>query len=96
MKLPVQIRRSSLLTKAVVLLVAVCATATLVSQRAQLREKQAEARDLQQQVAALEQENQQRKSEIQDLGSDDSVKSIARRELGLVEGGEIVFTDKGN
>lgn len=96
MKLPVQIRRSSLLTKAVVLLVAVCAAVTLVSQRAQLREKQAEARDLQQQVAALEQENQQRKSEIQDLGSDDSVKSIARRELGLVEGGEIVFTDKGN
>ena len=95
MRFPIKFRRTSLLTKAVVLLVAVCATVTLVSQRSQVRANQAEAQDLQQQVAALEQKNEQMTSEIQDLGSDDSVKSIARRELGLVEGGEVVFTDKG-
>lgn len=46
MKLPVKFRRSSLLTKVVVLLVVVSATVILVSQRSQIRSNQAQYQEL--------------------------------------------------
>lgn len=95
MKAPIRVRRSGLLTKVVVLLVVVCSTVTLMSQRTQIRAKQAEYQKLNQQVAQLEQENTQLQADLAGLGSDDSVRDIARRELGLVENGEIIFTDRG-
>ena len=95
MKAPIRVRRSGLLTKVVVLLVVVCSTVTLMSQRTQIRAKQAEYQKLNQQVAQLEQKNTQLQADLAGLGSDDSVSDIARRELGLVENGEIIFTDRG-
>ena len=95
MKAPIRVRRSGLLTKVVVLLVVVCSTVTLMSQRTQIRAKQAEYQKLNQQVAQLEQKNTQLQADLAGLGRDDSVRDIARRELGLVENGEIIFTDRG-
>ena len=95
MKAPIRVRRSGLLTKVVVLLVVVCSTVTLMSQRTQIRAKQAEYQKLNQQVAQLEQKNTQLQADLAGLGSDDSVRDIASRELGLVENGEIIFTDRG-
>lgn len=95
MKMPFQFRRSSLLTKVVVLLVVLCTTVTLVSQRSQIRAKSAQEEALTRQVAELEQENQNLQAEIDGLGTDESVRDIARRELGLVENGEVIFSDQG-
>lgn len=95
MKLPVKFRKSSLLTKVVVLLVVVSATVILVSQRAQIRSNQEQYQELAAQAAALTQENRELQSDIDGLGSDESVKKIARDKLGLIENGEIVFSDVG-
>ena len=83
MRLPVKFRRSSLLTKVVVLLVVVSATVILVSQRSQIRSNQAQCQELAGQAG------------IDGLDSDDSVKKIARDKLGLVGNGEIIFSDVG-
>ena len=95
MKLPVKFRRSSLLTKVVVLLVVVSATVILVSQRSQIRSNQAQYQELAGEAAGLQQENQNLRSDIERLDSDESVKKIARDKLGLGGNGEIIFSDVG-
>ena len=95
MKLPVKFRRSSLLTKVVVLLVVVSATVILVSQRSQIRSNEAQYQELAGEAAGLQQENQNLRSDIEGLDSDESVKKIARDKLGLVGNGEIIFSDVG-
>ena len=95
MKLPVKFRRSSLLTKVVVLLVVVSATVILVSHRSQIRSNQAQYQELAGEAAGLQQENQNLRSDIEGLDSDESVKKIARDKLGLVGNGEIIFSDVG-
>ena len=89
MRLPVKFRRSSLLTKVVVLLVVVSATVILVSQRSQIRSNQAQCQELAGQAAELQQENQNLQTGIDGLDSD------ARDKLGLVGNGEIIFSDVG-
>ena len=95
MKLPVKFRRSSLLTKVVVLPVVLSATVILVSQRSQIRSNQAQYQELAGEAAGLQQENQNLRSDIEGLDSDESVKKIARDKLGLVGNGEIIFSDVG-
>ena len=69
MKLPVKFRRSSLLTKVVVLLVVVSATVILVSQRNQIRTNQEQYQELVNQASALQQENQSLQADIEGLDS---------------------------
>lgn len=89
-------KRSSLMTKIIVIIPAVAAAVTLVSLQAQLEEKQAAAAELEQQVVAAEQENQRLELAIEAAGTDAGIKEIAREKLGLVDSGEIVFYDIGN
>ena len=88
-------KRSSLMTKIIVLLPAVAATVTLVSLQAQLAEKRAQAAALEAEVAAAAQENQRLEATIEAAGTEEGVKDIARQKLGLAESGEIVFYDIG-
>ena len=88
-------KRSSLMTKVIVLLPAVAATVTLVSLQAQLAEKRAQAAALEAEVAAAAQENQRLEATIEAAGTEEGVKDIARQKLGLAESGEIVFYDIG-
>lgn len=95
MKLPVKFRRSSLMTKLLVCLVVGSSVFVLVSQRAQIRENEAQAQALTKKVAQVRQENQDLRTDIEALGSDESVRKIARDMLGLVENGEVIFSDVG-
>ena len=88
-------KRSSLMTKIIIVLPAIAAAATLVSLQAQLREKQATAAELEQQVAAASQENRRMEAAIDAVDTDEGVKAIAREKLGMVESGEIIFYDIG-
>ena len=88
-------KRSSLMTKVIVLLPAVAATVTLVSLQAQLAEKRAQAAALEAEVAAAAQENQRQEATIEAAGTEEGVKDIARQKLGLAESGEFVFYDIG-
>ena len=88
-------KRSSLMTKIIIVLPAIAAAATLVSLQAQLREKQATAAELEQQVAAASQEKRRMEAAIDAVDTDEGVKAIAREKLGMVESGEIIFYDIG-
>lgn len=96
MKMPVKFRRSSLLTKFVIGLLLVSCTVILVSQRTLIRENQEKKAELTNQAAQLQQENQELEADIAGLGTDESVKEIAREKLGLIGSGEVIFSDIGD
>lgn len=91
-----RLKRSSLLTKLLILVLVVYATVTLVSLQSQVTKKNAEAQALQSSIEAARQENLRLQQAIDDLDTDEGVEAVARKKLGLVSKGEIVFYDVGN
>ena len=89
-------KRSSLVTKILILVLVVYATVTLVSLQSQVTEKEAEALALQSDIAAAKQENLRLQQAIDALDTDEGVENVAREKLGWVADGEIVFYDIGN
>lgn len=89
-------KKSSLITKLLVLVLVVYATVTLVSLQSQVTEKQAEAEALAAEISAARQENLRLEQSIHDLDTDEGIETVARQKLGLVSRGEIVFYDVGN
>lgn len=89
-------KRSSLVTKILILVLVVYATVTLVSLQSQVTEKEAEALALQSDIAAAKQENLRLEQAIDALDTDEGVENVAREKLGWVADGEIVFYDIGN
>lgn len=89
-------KRSSLLTKLLILVLVVYATVTLVTLQSQITEKQALAEELQTRIDATNQENLRLEQAINALGTDAGVEAVARQKLGLVAKGEIIFYDVGN
>lgn len=88
--------RSSLITKLVILALAVYATVTLVTLQSQISDKRAEAAALSAQITACQQENQRLSDAIEDANTASGVQDIARGKLDLVTEGELVFYDIGN
>lgn len=86
-----QYRRTDPLHKVVVATAIAVCTVTLVSLRVATWDARDTLSALQQQAAVLEQENQALQSRIDALGTADSVREIAREELGLVDGDTIIF-----
>ena len=89
-------KRSSLLTKILILVLVVYATVTLVSLESQVAEKNAEAAALEHSIDAAKQENLRLEQAIDTLDTDEGVVAAARQKLGWVTEGEIVFYDMGN
>ena len=89
-------KRSSLLTKILILVMVVYAAVTLVSLQNQVTEKQAEAEALQAAISAEKQENLRLEQIIDGLDTVEGVEAVAREKLGMVTKGEIVFYDVGN
>ncbi len=89
-------RKSSLILKFIILIVAVYSTVTLVSLQSQISEKKAEAADLTLAIGATELENQRLEDEIANVDTEEGITEIARNKLGLVNEGEMVFYDVGN
>lgn len=86
-------KRTSFLTKLLLLIVAVYAVYTLVRLQDRIQIARQTVSNLEAQVVYAEQDNAQLEQDLKDLDSDRSVKSIARNRLGMVEAGEIVFRD---
>lgn len=91
-----KLKRSSLLTKIIVILPAVAAVATLVSLQNQLEEREARTAELENQVLAVEQENQRLQEAIDNAGTEEGIQDAARQKLGMVADGEIIFYDIGS
>lgn len=89
-------KRSSMLTKLLILVLVVYAAVTLVSLQSQVTVKQAEAEALSQSIAAAKQENLRLEQAIDTLDTDEGVKNAAREKLGWVSQDELVFYDIGN
>ncbi len=86
-------KKTSFLTKLLLLIVAGYAVFTLVRLQDRIQIARQTVSDLEAQVVYAEQDNAQLEQDLKDLDSDRSVKSIARNRLGMVEAGEIVFRD---
>lgn len=78
-------KRSSPLTKCVVLVAIVLSAVALITLRTSIRSQQAEQQKLEEQAALLEYENYQLTKQIAEAGSVESIKRIATLELGLVD-----------
>lgn len=89
-------KRSSLLTKILILVLVVYATVTLVSLQNQVTIREAEAERLQAEIETARQENLRLEQAIETLDTDEGVEAVARQKLGLVSKGEIVYYDVGN
>lgn len=91
-RVTVRFRRSSLLTKCVVLTALAVTTAAVLALTIGIRNAQAQLEDSRREAAALEQENAQLEEDIQDLGSVQSDKELAEEHFGLVDPDTVVFT----
>ena len=88
--------RSSLITKLVILALAVYATVTLVTIQSQIADKRSQKDALQAEITACRQENERLSDANEAANTAQRVQDIARSKLGLVTEGEIVFYDVGN
>ena len=86
-----QYRRTPTLHKVVVSAAIVLSSLTLISLRLGHWEAEAQLSELQHRAAVLEQENQALREDIDRLGTTDSIREIAREELGLVDPDTIII-----
>ena len=88
-----QFRKTSLLTKILIVVLIAYAIIALVGLEGKINQTLAEERRLQQEVAYAEQEHLALEEAIDELGTEKSIIKIARERLGMVADGEIVFFD---
>ena len=86
-----QYRRTPTLHKVVVAAAIVLSSLTLISLRLGHWEAQEKLAELQHRAAVLEQENRELRDDIDRLGTSDSIRDIAREELGLVDPDTIII-----
>lgn len=83
--------RSSPLLKAVVSAAIALSTVTLITLRLAQWDAQAATEELRQRAARLEQENALLQEQIESLGTPESIRQIAAKELGLVDPNTIII-----
>ena len=91
-----KLKRSSILMKIVILALLVYAAITLVSVKNRIAAAQADQMQLQAQVDALLRENAELEYDVAHATDPETIESIARTKLGLVQPGEKIFYDVGN
>lgn len=84
-------RRSTNLSKIVVILTIVLCMGALCTLRLAMNKIENQTEDLRAQAAALEQENRELDEKIQRKGSVQSVQEIAEEELGLVSPDTVIY-----
>lgn len=88
-------RRSSLLSKLIILALIAYATVTLISLQTQITDTLSATQLLESQIVSLTEQNMQLTDQIAQVNTIEGVTDIARTKLGLVTEGEIVFYDIG-
>ncbi len=89
-------RKSSLLSKVIILALIAYATVTLISLRGQIADMQASSEQLAEEITSLNEQNLQLTDQIANINTIAGVEEAARNKLGLIAEGEIVFYDIGN
>ena len=88
-----QYRRTPTLSKVVVAAAIVLSSVTLLSLRLAHWEAKDRLTELTQKVASQQQNNDALRQDIDELGTTDSIREIAREELGLVDPDTIIIED---
>ncbi len=88
-----QYRRTPTLNKVVVAAAIVLSSLTLVSLRLAHWEAKDRLAELTQQISTQQQSNEALRQDIDELGTTDSIREIAREELGLVDPDTIIIED---
>lgn len=89
-------KRSGIVMIVIVLVVLAYAGIRLLTVRAQIDEAREKNAALQEEYDRLTQENAELAYEIEHSEDTDTIESIARSKLGLVEPNEIIFYDENN
>ena len=84
-------RHSPLLLKCAILVTIVLSTVALTTLRVGINQYQAQAAFYRAEAAKIAQENRQLEENIRQLGTVDSVRRIAKEELGLVDPGTVFY-----
>lgn len=87
-------RRSSLITKLIILAVMIFAIATIVTLQPKINGLKAEGATLSEEIAGLKQSNEIAQAKLDALGTDESVIAIAREKLNFAFEDEIIFVDR--
>lgn len=87
-------RRSSLITKLIILAVMVFAIAAIVTLQPKINALKNESAALSEEVAGLKQSNQLAQARLDALGTDEAVIAIAREKLNFAFEDEIIFVDR--
>lgn len=85
-------RHSPLLLKCAVLVTIVLSTVALTTLRVGINQYQNQTAQYRAEAAQMEQENRKLEENIRQLGTVDSVRRIAKEELGLVDPGTVFYT----
>ena len=85
--------RTSVVTKLIIVAVIVYAAVTIVSLQPKIEALVQERNELAAQADATVGANDALRQDIDALGSDESVRQIARERLHLVEDGELIYVD---
>lgn len=91
-----RLRKSSMLTRLIILALAVYAIVTLLSLQTQISQQNEANVLLREEISATEQENQRLQQAIERVGSREGVEEVARNKLGFVTEGEIIFYNLGD
>ena len=91
-----RLRKSSMLTKLIILAVAVYAIVMLLGLQAQISQQEAANAALQVLITTTAQENQRLEQAIARVGSREGVEEVARNKLGFVTEGEMIFYNLGD
>lgn len=87
-------RRSSLITKLIILAVVIYAVVTIVALQPKIDTLKSESNSLNDEVLALQEANRSLQNDIEAMDTDEGIMKIARERLNLVADGEWIFIDK--
>jgi len=88
-----KLKRAGILTKLIIVALALYAVVTLISVRDRAQEAEATRAELATEQAALTQKNAELEYQIEHSEDDETIEEIARDKLGLVLPGEKIFYD---
>jgi cell division protein FtsL len=92
----VKLKKSSAITKIVILALIIYAVASFISVRSKTAEALQEKTALQQKVTQMSEANAELQYGIDHSTDDQTIEDIAREKLGLVKPGEVIFYDTGD
>ncbi|MGM9598957.1 MAG: septum formation initiator family protein [Faecousia sp.] len=87
-------RKSSLITKLIILAVVIYAVVTIVALQPKIDTLKSESNSLNDEVLALQEANRSLLNDIEAMDTDEGIMKIARERLNLVADGEWIFIDK--